>query len=102
MMAGSAAIMTGDASFPLFYPQEALDAIQWHEFPCARTGAVGGEEVHHLYCHVQTTFPPNRVETAEHLSKLTDQTTIVREQITKSDKQALRTLFKEYSDCYWR
>jgi type IV secretion system protein VirD4 len=28
-------------------------------------------------CHIQNAFPPNRVETAEHLSKLTGQTTIV-------------------------
>jgi hypothetical protein len=29
-------------------------------------------------------FPPNRVETAEHLSKLTGQTTVVKEQLTRS------------------
>jgi type IV secretion system protein VirD4 len=35
-------------------------------------------------CHVQAAFPPNRLETAEHLSKLTDQTTIIKEQVTRS------------------
>ena len=35
-------------------------------------------------CHVQTAFPPNRVETAEYLSKLTGQTTVTRERITTS------------------
>jgi type IV secretory pathway TraG/TraD family ATPase VirD4 len=30
-------------------------------------------------------FLPNRIETAEHLSKLTGQTTVVREQLTRSD-----------------
>jgi type IV secretion system protein VirD4 len=32
------------------------------------------------------------VETAEHLSKLTGQTTIVKEQVTKGDKHTSRTL----------
>jgi type IV secretion system protein VirD4 len=35
-------------------------------------------------CHVQTAYPPNRLETAEHLSRLTGQTTVVKEQITTS------------------
>jgi len=35
-------------------------------------------------CQVQAAFPPNRLETAEHLSKLTDQTTIIKEQVTRS------------------
>src|SRR5262249_435998 len=35
-------------------------------------------------CHIQIPFPPNRLETAEHLSKLTGLTTIVKEQITAS------------------
>jgi type IV secretion system protein VirD4 len=37
-------------------------------------------------CHVQCAFTPNRIETAEHLSKLTGQTTIVKEQITPSGR----------------
>ena len=37
-------------------------------------------------CHVQCAFPPNRIETAEHLSKLTGQTTVVKEQVTTSDR----------------
>ena len=43
-------------------------------------------------CHIQAAFPPNRVETAEHLSKLTGQTTIVKEQMTKGSKHTSRTL----------
>jgi type IV secretion system protein VirD4 len=39
-------------------------------------------------CHVQVAFPPNRMETAEHLSRLTGQTTIVKDQITTSGKRA--------------
>lgn len=38
-------------------------------------------------CHVQNAYPPNRVETADHLSKLTGQTTIVKEQITTSGRR---------------
>jgi type IV secretion system protein VirD4 len=37
-------------------------------------------------CHVQCAFPPNRIETAEHLSKLIGQTTVVKEQITTSGR----------------
>jgi type IV secretion system protein VirD4 len=43
-------------------------------------------------CHIQNAFPPNRVETAEHLSKLTGQTTVVKEQVSKGDKHTSRTL----------
>lgn len=38
-------------------------------------------------CHIQNAFPPNNVKTAEHLSKLTGQTTIVKEAITVSGKR---------------
>jgi type IV secretory pathway TraG/TraD family ATPase VirD4 len=37
-------------------------------------------------CHVQCAFAPNRIETAEHLSKLTWQTTVVKEQVTTSGR----------------
>jgi type IV secretion system protein VirD4 len=37
-------------------------------------------------CHVQCAFAPNRIETAEHLSKLTGQTTVVKEQVTTSGR----------------
>lgn len=42
----------------------------------------GPDETITSNCHVQNAFPPNRFETAEHLSKLTGQTTIAKEQIT--------------------
>lgn len=35
-------------------------------------------------CHIQNAFAPNRIETAEHLSKLTGQATVIKEQITTS------------------
>lgn len=38
-------------------------------------------------CHVQNAYPPNRIETAEHLSKLTGQTTVAKEQITTSGRR---------------
>jgi type IV secretion system protein VirD4 len=47
----------------------------------------GKEESITSNCHIQTAFPPNRLETAEHLSKLTGQTTIVKEQITTSGRR---------------
>ncbi|WP_235971617.1 type IV secretory system conjugative DNA transfer family protein [Azohydromonas caseinilytica] len=39
-------------------------------------------------CHVQAAFPPNRVETAEYLSRCTGQTTIVKEAVTVSGKRS--------------
>ncbi|SEO19179.1 type IV secretion system protein VirD4 [Nitrosospira multiformis] len=57
----------------------------------SRTG-YGQDESITSNCHIQNAFPPNRVETAEHLSKLTGQTTIVREQVTKGDRHTSRTL----------
>jgi type IV secretion system protein VirD4 len=47
----------------------------------------GMEESITSNCHIQLAFPPNRLETAEYLSKLTGQTTIVKEQITTSGKR---------------
>jgi len=38
-------------------------------------------------CHIQNAYPPNRPETAEHLSRLTGQTTAIKEQITTSGKR---------------
>jgi type IV secretory pathway TraG/TraD family ATPase VirD4 len=44
----------------------------------------GRDEAITSTCHVQCTFAPNRIETAEHLSKLTGQTTVGKEQVTTS------------------
>jgi len=38
-------------------------------------------------CHVQNAYPPGRIETAEHLSRLVGQTTVVKEQITTSGRR---------------
>lgn len=48
----------------------------------------GQDETITSNCHVQNAYPPNRIETAEHLSKLTGQTTIIKEQITTSGKRS--------------
>jgi len=53
-----------------------------------RETGYGQDEAITSNCHVQNAYPPNRIETAEHLSKLTGQTTVVKEQITTSGKRA--------------
>ena len=57
----------------------------------SRESGYGPDETITSNCHVQTAFPPNRLETAEHLSKLTGQTTIVKEQVTRSGRGLLGT-----------
>lgn len=47
----------------------------------------GRDETITANCHIQNAYPPNVQETAEHLSKLTGQTTIMKEQITTSGKR---------------
>ena len=54
----------------------------------SRETGYGPDETITSNCHVQNAYPPNRIETAEHLSKLTGQTTVVKEQITTSGKRA--------------
>lgn len=56
------------------------------------TTGYGRDESITSNCHIQSAFPPNRVETAEHLSKLTGQTTIAKEQVSKNGKQTSRTM----------
>ena len=46
----------------------------------------GRDEAITSTCHVQCAFAPNRIETAERLSKLTGQTTVVKEQVTTSGR----------------
>lgn len=61
-----------------------------NQLKSAKTG-YGQDESITSNCHIQAAFPPNRVETAEHLSKLTGQTTVVKEQVTQSGKNTSRT-----------
>ncbi len=54
----------------------------------SRETGYGPDETITSNCHVQNAYPPNRIETAEHLSKLTGQTTVVKAQITTSGRRA--------------
>nr|BDV51176.1 C-terminal of TraG [uncultured bacterium] len=58
----------------------------------SRETGYGHDETITSNCHVQNAYPPNRVETAEHLSRLTGQTTIVKEQITTSGRRTAAML----------
>lgn len=49
--------------------------------------AYGKDESITSNCHIQNAFPPNRLETADHLSRLTGTTTVVKEQVTTSGKR---------------
>lgn len=53
----------------------------------SREEGYGPDETISSNCHVQNAYPPNRYETAEHLSKLTGTTTIMKEAITVSGKR---------------
>jgi type IV secretion system protein VirD4 len=46
----------------------------------------GKEESITSSCHIQCAFPPNRIETAEHLSRLTGETTVVKEEISRAGR----------------
>jgi type IV secretion system protein VirD4 len=51
-----------------------------------RETGYGPDETITSNCHIQTAFPPNRLDTTEHLSKLTGQTTIIKEQVTRAGR----------------
>jgi len=53
----------------------------------SREKGYGPDETITSNCHVQNAYPPNRIETAEHLSKLTGQTTVIKAHITNSGKR---------------
>lgn len=53
----------------------------------SRETGYGHDETITSNCHIQNAYPPNRVETAEHLSRLTGQTTVIKEQITTSGRR---------------
>lgn len=53
----------------------------------SRETGYGPDETITSNCHIQNAFPPNRLETAEHLSKLTGTTTVAKEQITTSGRR---------------
>jgi type IV secretion system protein VirD4 len=53
----------------------------------SRETGYGADEAISSNCHIQNAFPPNRLETAEHLSRLTGQTTVSHEQLTVSQRR---------------
>lgn len=53
----------------------------------SRETGYGPDETITSNCHIQNAYPPNRIETAEHLSKLTGQTTVIKAQITTSGRR---------------
>lgn len=48
----------------------------------SRESGYGPDETITSNCHIQNAYPPNRIETAEHLSRQTGTTTVVKEQLT--------------------
>lgn len=64
-----------------------LIAQDLNQLKSPQTG-YGHDETITSNCHIQTAYPPNRLETAEHLSRLTGQTTVIKEQITTSGRRA--------------
>jgi len=78
--------------------QEALAFLAGYGIKCylicqdinqlkSRETGYGPDETITSNCHIQNAYPPNRIETAEHLSKLTGQTTITKEQVTTSGRR---------------
>jgi type IV secretion system protein VirD4 len=53
----------------------------------SRERGYGPDETITSNCHIQNAYPPNRLETAEHLSKMTGLTTVIKEHITTSGKR---------------
>lgn len=53
----------------------------------SRERGYGPDETITSNCHIQNAFPPNRIETAAHISKLTGITTVIKEQITTSGRR---------------
>ncbi|EPG9766531.1 type IV secretory system conjugative DNA transfer family protein [Escherichia coli] len=58
----------------------------------SRETGYGQDETITSNCHVQNAYPPNRIETADHLSKLTGTTTVQHEQVTTSGKRTAALL----------
>lgn len=53
----------------------------------SRDTGYGPDETITSSCHVQNAFPPNRLETAEYISKFTGTTTVAKKQITTSGRR---------------
>ena len=53
----------------------------------SRETGYGADEAISSNCHIQNAFPPNRLETADHLSRLTGQTTVIQDKLTVSRRR---------------
>ena len=62
------------------------------------TAIYGKDESITSNCHVQNAYPPNRQETAEHLSKLCGTTTIVKESISESGKGFNKSISRSFQE----
>ena len=58
----------------------------------SRESGYGPDETITSNCHIQNAYPPNRMETADHLSKLTGQATVIKEQMTTSGRRTSAVL----------
>jgi len=78
--------------------QEALAFLAGYGIKCylicqdinqlkSRETGYGHDESISSNCHIQNAYPPNRLETAEYLSRMTGQTTVIKEQITISGRR---------------
>jgi hypothetical protein len=67
---------------PVFIKKRPITGLREQEFPAHLAKSKGPAETITSNCHVQTAFPPHRLEIAKHLSKMSGQTTIIKEQVT--------------------
>lgn len=84
---GKLEIMQNSLAFIAGYGLKAYLICQDINQLKSREEGYGPDEAITSNCHVQNAYPPNRIETAEHLSKLTGTTTVLKEQITTSGKR---------------
>jgi type IV secretion system protein VirD4 len=81
---GKLPIMQESLAYLAGYGIKAYIVVQDTNQLKSREEGYGPDETITSNCHIQTAYPPNRIETAEHLSKLTGVTTVMREQVTLS------------------
>ncbi len=83
---GKLDILQESLAFIAGYGMKAYLICQDKNQLTSKEAGYGPDETITSNCHVQNAYPPNRQETAEHLSKLTGQTTVIKEQISSSGK----------------
>jgi type IV secretion system protein VirD4 len=83
---GKLAILQGSLAFIAGYGMKFYGICQDKNQLTDREKGYGPDESITSNCHIQIAYAPNRPETAELLSKMTGQTTIIKEQISASGK----------------